>query len=38
MNQLQRKFLWPIALIIIATFIMMIAIIGGFINPEALMI
>ncbi len=38
MDKLQLKFIWPVALIIIAAFVMMIGVIGGFIDPKTLMI
>ena len=38
MNQQQIKFIWPIALVVITAFLMMIGIVGGFIDPKILMI
>ena len=38
MDQFQLRFIWPFALIVIVTFVMMIGIIGGFIDPKSLMI
>ncbi|KGG13406.1 hypothetical protein EV10_0442 [Prochlorococcus marinus str. SS51] len=38
MDQLQFKFIWPVALIVLAAFLMMIGIIAGFIDPKSLMI
>ena len=38
MNQQQIKFIWPIALVVITAFLMMIGIVGGFIDPKTLMI
>ena len=38
MDQFQLRFIWPVALIVIAAFVMMIGIIGGFIDPKSLMI
>lgn len=38
MDQLQLKFIWPIALIVILAFLMMIGIIVGIIDPKTLMI
>ncbi len=37
MDQLQLKFIWPVALVVFAAFLMMIGIIGGFIDPKILM-
>ena len=38
MNQQQLKFIWPVALVVITAFLMMIGIVGGFIDPKILMI
>ena len=38
MDQLQLKFIWPVAVIVIAAFLMMIGILGGFIDTKILMI
>ncbi len=38
MDPLQLKFIWPIALIVLVAFAMMIGVIGGFIDPHSLMI
>ncbi|KGG16118.1 hypothetical protein EV06_0827 [Prochlorococcus sp. MIT 0602] len=38
MDRLQLKFLWPVVLIVIAAFVMMIGVIGGFIDPTSLMV
>ena len=38
MDQLQLKFIWPVALIVMAAFLMMIGIISGLIDPKTLMI
>ena len=38
MDQQQIKFIWPIALVVITAFLMMIGIVGGFIDPKILMI
>ncbi len=38
MDQLKLRFIWPVAIIVIAAFMMMIGVIGGFIDPKSLMI
>ena len=38
MDQVQLRFIWPVVLIVIVAFVMMIGIIGGFIDPKSLMI
>ncbi len=38
MDQFQLRFIWPVVLIVIAAFIMMIGVIVGFIDPKSLMI
>ncbi len=38
MDQFQLRFIWPIALVVLAAFVMMIGILGGFIDPKSLMI
>ncbi len=38
MDQLKLRFIWPVAIIVIAAFAMMIGVIGGFIDPKSLMI
>ena len=38
MDQNQIKFIWPVALVVITAFLMMIGIVGGFIDPKILMI
>ncbi len=38
MDKVQFKFIWPVALIVLSAFLMMIGIILGFIDPKSLMI
>ena len=38
MDRLQFKFIWPVAVIVIAAFLMMVGIIAGLIDPKTLMI
>ena len=38
MDQFQLRFIWPVVLIVVAAFVMMIGVIGGFIDPKLLMI
>ena len=38
MDQFQIRFIWPVVLIVIAAFLIMIGVIGGFIDPKSLMI